>query len=168
MCRNRVPPNPSQSGKSRLLAEMTKPRHRRITLSILGLVWKMNQDGAEFCFWARLCKTHKCCLQHEPQQIRNQAGQGRLNPQRWTGWADPPKTDGLSRACQENSSSCLLFSAAIFPGMLLRLRYKVLIGGSCGQGTRSLFVTVWLASSAHTLLCKTVLLHQLVSSGPPS
>lgn len=44
-----VPPHPSQFGKSRLLAEITKPRHTRISLSILVVVWKMNYDSAEFC-----------------------------------------------------------------------------------------------------------------------
>lgn len=157
MCKNRVPPHPSQFGKSRLLAEMTKPRRTRISLSILVLVWKMNQDGAELRSWAYICETHKCCHQHKTHETRNgKAGQG---------WAVPPKKDGLSAACQENSSSCILFSAAIFPGGLLRPSQKV---SRVGQGTRSLFTTVWLKSSSQTLLCKKVLLPQLASSDTPS
>lgn len=113
-----VPPRPSQFGKSRLLAEITKPRHTRISLSILVVVWKMNYDSAEFCSWVCLWKTHRCCLQHKTR--KRKTGQG---------WAVPTKIERLSAACQEDSSSFIFFSAAILLGGLLGPRQAALIGG---------------------------------------
>lgn len=76
MCNNRISPHSSQFGKSTLLAEMTKLRHT-ISLSILVLVWKMNQNGAESRSWACLCETHECCLQHKTHENWDRkAGQG--------------------------------------------------------------------------------------------
>lgn len=111
------------------------------------------ENGAEFCSWAYLCERHKCSHQHKTHETRNRkAGQG---------WAGPSTVDRLSAACQENSSSCILFSPAVFPGGILTPRQKA---SPVGQGTRSLFTTLWLASSSQTLLCKKVILHQLWSS----
>lgn len=92
---------------------MTKPRHTRISPSILVLLWKMNHMIEQTPAPERVCE-RQMLPPTQNQKKEDRPGLSCIHK------------DRLSAACQENSSS-FLFSAAILPGGLLRPR-QVLIG----------------------------------------
>lgn len=168
MSNKKVPPHPSRFVKSRQLAEMTKPRHAKIKTFLLrkkylglenGWVWYFglqNEPGrSRVPLLSTFCEPHECRLRHKTHEITN----GKPRAALYT-----PKTDRLSVAWQEDSYSRILFVAVVFPEGLLRPRQNASVGG-CSCWTRDMqpFCHRGLTSSTQTLLCKQVLLDQLVN-----